>query len=150
MKNLSLRFGCHRCDARTAVFFYSRKPHYNMDVIVVSGRDPETEYEVTLNPALIKLKISSTQAECSRRGLSQSSAWLAETSFAIRETQLPRGRSSSMSLFVQYSAQKGLQCQKMAEEDVAKETVEEEEAEKERKVSSLQRKLKQPLNIKSF
>ena len=82
--------------------FYSRKPqYYNMDVSVVSGGDPETEYEVTLDLALIKLEISTAQAECSRRGLSQSAAWLAETSFAIRETQLPRGRSSRMSLFVQ-------------------------------------------------
>ena len=66
--------------------FYSRKPqYYNMDVSVVSGGDPETEYEVTLDLALIKLEISSAQAECSRRGLSQTAKWLAEISFAIRD-----------------------------------------------------------------
>ena len=63
-----------------------------MDVSVVSGGDPETEYEVTLDLALIKLEISSAQAECSRRGLSQTTKWLAEISFAIRETQRPQAR----------------------------------------------------------
>ena len=114
-----------------------------MDVSVVSGGDPETEYEVTLDLALIKLKISRAQAKCSRRGLSQSAAWLAETSFAIRETQLPRGRSSRMRLFIQCSVRRW-------QKRTLQRNVEEEEAEKERKVSSLQRKLKQPLNIKSF
>ena len=68
--------------------FYSRKPH-NMDVSVISGED--TEYEVSLDLAAIKLEISGVQAECSRRGLSQTAKWLAEISFAIRETQLPPG-----------------------------------------------------------
>ena len=60
-----------------------------MDVSVISGED--TEYDVSLDLAAIKLEISGVQAECSRRGLSQTAKWLAEISFAIRETQLPPG-----------------------------------------------------------
>ena len=60
-----------------------------MDVSVNSGED--TEYEVSLDLAAIKLEISGVQTECSRRGLGQTAKWLAEISFAIRETQIPPG-----------------------------------------------------------
>ena len=47
----------------TLLLSYFRKPNYNnIDVSVVSGGDAETEYEVTLDLALIKLEISSAQA----------------------------------------------------------------------------------------
>ena len=70
---------------------YSRKLPHNMDVSVYPGDDPDPEYEVSLDLASIKLEISGTQAECSRRGLGQTAKWLAEISFAIRETKLPPG-----------------------------------------------------------
>ena len=70
----------------TLLLSYFRKPNYNnMDVSVVLGGDAETEYEVTLDLALIKLEISSAKAECSRRGLNQITKRLAEISFAIRD-----------------------------------------------------------------
>ena len=60
-----------------------------MDVSAYPGDDPE--YEVRLDLAAIKLEISAAGAECSRRGLGQTAMWLAEISFAIRETRLPPG-----------------------------------------------------------
>ena len=78
------------------LLIYSRKPHPNMDVDVsmYPGDDPDPEYEVSLDLATIKLEISGAQAECSRRGLGQTAKWLAEISFAIRETKLPPGPES--------------------------------------------------------
>ena len=60
-----------------------------MDVSVYPGDDPDTEYEVSLHLAAIKLEISGAKAECSRRGLGQIAKWLAEISFAIRERPGP-------------------------------------------------------------
>ena len=73
------------------IFLNSRKFPHNMDVSVYPGDDPDTDYEVSLDLAAIKLEISGAQAECSRRGLGQTAKWLAEISFAIRETKLPPG-----------------------------------------------------------
>ena len=60
-----------------------------MDVSAYPGDDPD--YEVSLDLPAIKLEISAAGAECSRRGLGQTAKWLAEISFAIRETRLPPG-----------------------------------------------------------
>ena len=49
-----------------------------MDVSVYPGDDPDTEYEVSLHLAAIKLEISGAKAECSRRGLGQTENWLSE------------------------------------------------------------------------
>ena len=59
--------------------------------MVYPGDDPDPEYEVSLELAAIKLEIIGAQDECSRHGLEKTAKWLAEISFAIRETQLPPG-----------------------------------------------------------
>ena len=73
------------------LLIYSRKPHPNTDLSVYRSDDPDPEYEVSLDLAAIKLKISGAKAECCRRRMGQTAKWLAEISFAIRETKLPQG-----------------------------------------------------------
>ena len=67
----------------------TRKLPHNMDVSVYPGDDPDPVYEVSLDLAAIKLRISGAKAEFSRRGLCQTAKWLAEISFAIRERSFP-------------------------------------------------------------
>ena len=45
--------------------------------------------EIQLDLVTIKTEICRVQAECCRRGLNQTSKWLAEINFALRETALP-------------------------------------------------------------
>ena len=45
--------------------------------------------EITLDLVAIKAEICRVQTECCRRGLNQTSKWLAEINFAMKTTSLP-------------------------------------------------------------
>ena len=49
----------------------------------------ESLLEINLDLASIKAEIVKVQGECSRRGLFNSTKWLAEINYAIRSTALP-------------------------------------------------------------
>ena len=58
-----------------------------MDISVYNP--DESIIDIKLDLPAIKLEINRVQAECRRRGLTQTTKWLAEINFAIRTTPLP-------------------------------------------------------------